>query len=85
MGAASGSVSSHELYHFYLEGLVLPVSSIPSSSYTLSASEPQEEEFDGDILFKAEVFRSLSLSIMPACGSLYLFLSVGGGSFSYDG
>ena len=72
------------------EGLVLLVSSIPSGSYDLSASSsaefpgPRRERLVGSLL-QLSIPRSLTLYIVFGGGSLYLFPSTTGGSFSYDG
>jgi hypothetical protein len=53
-----------------LEGLVFLMSSIPSGSYTLSATssavlpELRGEEFDGDISFRVEGLVSILVSVL---------------------
>lgn len=75
--------------HIHLEGIVSLVSSIPSGPCTLPASSvvfpmPWGEVSDGDTSFRA-LSRSLTLCIMPGCGSLHSFPSASGRSFSDDG
>ena len=75
------SVSSYDLCSFDSESLVLLVSSVPSSSHILPASsfigfpKPQGEGLDGNIQLD-------SLHVMSGWGSLHLFPSAAGGSFS---
>jgi hypothetical protein len=77
--------------HVALQALVLPVSSIPSGSYTLSTSSSvgtlssEGDGLDGDIPSRRSVLRSPTLCVMSGCGSLCLFPSAAGGSFSDDG
>lgn len=66
------------------ESLVLLVSTIPSTSYILSASsfagflELRRKGFDRDTLFRL----SFSLCVKSGCGSLHLLSSAARGSFS---
>lgn len=74
----------HQLLCLY--GLASLVSSIPSESYNLpkspssKISEPRGRNLMGIFHLELNVSRSLTL-----CGSLYLFLSTVGGSFSNGG
>lgn len=61
--------------HDIIDALIFLVSSIPSGSYNLSAfssigfSEPQEEETDGSIPFRAEClsFTHVLFQVMQGC------------------
>ena len=74
--------------HVELEGLVSLVT--PSGSYTLSAysASGSLNTVERDLMETSHlglsVLRYLTLCIMSGCGSLYLFPSAAGGSFSED-
>lgn len=84
MLAASGSVSSCVPCLADSEGHVLPLSSLPSDSYDLSASSSRAfpelswKGSDGDLQWR------LSLHIVSGCGSLHLFPSAPGRSLYPD-
>ena len=74
-----------------LDGFIFNVSSISSGLYTLSTSSSAGilcswgEGFDANILFRTGLQRFLTFYMLSGCGSLYLFPSPVGGSFSDDG
>lgn len=70
-----------------LEGLIPFVSSIPSTSYTCSASsysgllEPWWEEFDGDIPFRAKYSKVPHSLCISGCGFCISSHLLAGGNF----
>ena len=82
MPAASVSMFICALDMLCLDGLVSLVSSTSSGSYTLS---PEGKGLEESCYLRLSVPRSVTICTFGGSGSLYLFPSTAGRSFSDDG